>query len=195
MLSDGGPRVGIAALTLTVVTGLLTVPGGGGAYLDGAPAAHTGGFGEPTCHSCHLGSSIDDPDGSLEISAPESFLPGEEYPLVVRVRHPRLERGGFQLSARFLRGLDAGRQAGVLIPGPGTEIVEEEGIRYARHTPDGADPSAEREMKWRLVWRAPAEARSPVVFHVAANAANHDDSELGDLVYRGEAEVRPDPAR
>jgi hypothetical protein len=43
-----------------------------------------------------------------------------------------------------------------------------------------------------LRWTAPEEARWPVAAHVAANAANDDDSPLGDFVYTTAAGSRPE---
>ncbi|MDX1630772.1 MAG: choice-of-anchor V domain-containing protein [Thermoanaerobaculia bacterium] len=180
----------IAILTPLV---LLILPTDGGAYVDGAPPGHTGGFEEPTCTSCHFGNPVNDSAGTLEISAPSAFVPGEEYPLEIRLRHPELERAGFQLSARFAKGSDSGDQAGVLSPGAGVEIVEEDGVQYARHTRDGVEPREGHEIEWRFRWKAPAAAEPPVVFHVAANAGNYDDSEFGDFVYRRAVEAKPVP--
>ena len=46
--------------------------------------------------------------------------------------------------------------------------------------------------RWRLCWRAPVgAAASAVVFHAAANAADYDDSELGDRVFVASATSRP----
>ncbi len=36
---------------------------------------------------------------------------------------------------------------------------------------------------WRIRWTAPAHPRGAVVFHLAANAANDDESPLGDFIY------------
>ena len=48
---------------------------------------------------------------------------------------------------------------------------------------------------WTVEWRAPATAApagpTAVVFHAAANAANDDASEFGDLIYTASATTRP----
>jgi hypothetical protein len=44
--------------------------------------------------------------------------------------------------------------------------------------------AAGRPGRWTFRWTAPADAPGrAVVFHVAANAANDDDSPLGDFIY------------
>ena len=45
------------------------------------------------------------------------------------------------------------------------------------------------ETRWVLRWQSPAAAAGDVLIHVAANAANYDDSPLGDFIYVGEWRV------
>jgi hypothetical protein len=101
---------------------------------------------------------------------------------------------GFQLAARFARGSAPGTQAGTLEPVDGrTAIVWDTvgHVAYIEHTRTGtavADGSAH----WVFRWTAPpatAAAPGAVVFHVAANAANDDDSPLGDLIYAASIEA------
>lgn len=97
-----------------------------------------------------------------------------------------MESGGFELSARFAGGTQAGRQAGKLAPlDKRIQMVasSDGGLEYAQHT--ALDSRAIRigENQWRVNWTAPDRADGPVIFHVAANAANHDASALGDFIY------------
>ena len=46
-------------------------------------------------------------------------------------------------------------------------------------------------ISWTVLWRAPSNATVPIELHVAANASNDDDSELGDAVYTLEQRVAP----
>jgi hypothetical protein len=177
----------------------VTAPRPGHPYVDRPPAAHTGGFGEPTCEACHRGEAVDSPGGSLALVVPATFRPGAEHVLEVRLVRPGMGRAGFELSARFADGERAGRQAGELSPGAaqdGTVRVMAVGaVSYATHTAAGAERVEGGEARWRLRWRAPVgdEPPGPVVFHAAANAADYDDSELGDRVYVGSAVSRPAP--
>ena len=191
-----------ALLTLAGLAALIGT-GGAGAYLDAPPPAHTGGFGEPTCAACHRGAPLDDATGTLTLAAPARYAAGEEHVLEVRLARAGMERGGFQLSARFAEGALAGRQAGVLTvlpeadPGaqrgakPPVQVLAAHDIAFASHTAAGAALASGGEVRWRVRWRAPAKAAGPVAFHVAANAGNHDDSELGDFVYLASAISRP----
>lgn len=192
-------------------------PNGGGAgpaYLDGPPPGHTGGFGEPSCHRCHFDRPPDPPGGALEVEGiPERYRPDSAYRIRVAVAAAELGRGGFQLSARCSSPGRRGQQAGRLeAPGRDAEVIEgtgEEyegsaGVQYAQQSA-GAGPSADDTVSWSVRWRAPragdtgggtGETRAPtedcgeVAVHVAANAANGDDSEFGDRIYTDVFRVR-----
>jgi hypothetical protein len=74
---------------------------------------------------------------------------------------------------------------------PPVQVLAAHDVAYAGHTAAGAAQIRGGEARWRVRWRAPAEAAGPVVFHLAANAGNFDDSELGDFVYLASAVSRP----
>ncbi|HUP20839.1 MAG TPA: choice-of-anchor V domain-containing protein [Gemmatimonadota bacterium] len=163
-----------------------------GAYVDGPPPRHTGGFGEPTCAACHFPGSAE-PAARLEIrGAPEAWVPGETYRLTVAVRAPELGRGGFQLSARWGGGPCARRQAGTLTAVDGRAVARADsvsGVVYASHTKAGTEPTGPGRAEWTLEWTAPAAPGGRVVLHAAGNAANGDDSELGDQIALAEVEM------
>ena len=94
-----------------------------------------------------------------------------------------MKRGGFQVAARYEGSGAPGKAAGTwrtlddraaITPGSGA-------IPYVHHTEAGTAPSAD-SASWTVEWTAPADA-APVVFHVAANAADGDMSQFGDYVY------------
>lgn len=179
------------------VVALLLAAGPARAYLDGPPAGHTGGFGEPTCHRCHFDQPLDDPAGRLDVEGfPEAFEPGRRYLLCVALMRPGTVRGGFQLAVRFAAGERAGRPAGRLTAGEGAEVVEgPTGVPYARQARGSAAAPADGSFRWIVEWEAPPGAGGEVALHVAANAANDDASELGDFVYLGERKSRDRRAR
>jgi hypothetical protein len=149
------------------------------------PPAHTGGFGEPTCQSCHDGNALNDPAGAVELRGlpAAGWTPGERYRLTVVVRRPGMQRGGFEAAARFAAGADSGRQAGRWhAPDARTALTEERAVAYVHHTDLGAEPAAD-SAAWTVEWTAPASAAAPVVFHVTANAASGDGSAFDDYVY------------
>lgn len=151
--------------------------------LDGPPPGHTGGFGEPTCRACHAGK-VDPTVRVLIADLPEHWSPGETYRFDVVVRGRDLLRGGFQLTARWADGEAAGRQAGLLtVADDRGAVTDSAGISYAHHIADGTTPMSPGSVRWTVAWTAPDTTMDgAIVFHVAGNAANDDNSELGDLI-------------
>ncbi len=169
------------------------------AYPDAPPPAHTGGFGEPTCRACHFDLPLNQPLGSLTVRGPvEGYEAGRRYVLTVEVSHPEMEAAGFQISARFAAGPRAGRQAGVLAGLDSTVSVVAAGdpaVAYAGQSRAGTAPHWDGAARWPVEWRAPTDDLAPVVFHIAANAANHDASEFGDYIYVDSVIVSPGSER
>jgi hypothetical protein len=103
-----------------------------------------------------------------------------------------MKLAGFQLTARFK---DGGSQAGTLAPGPGEEarigIDVQEDVQYANQRRKGAVLSAPDTATWSLLWSAPAPV-GPVMFHVAANAADADERAEGDYIHTAVVDVVPD---
>lgn len=157
-------------------------------FVDGAPPAHTGGFGEPDCSACHSDGEKNAPKGELDVEGlPASYVPGHSYRLAIVLRHPELASGGFQLALRTA----AGAVAGELIPASErTQIVTEAGQAYLQHTRKGAQADIEGSICWAFEWQAP-ETAEPLVLNLAANAANDDISELGDYIYTLEQTLQP----
>ncbi|MGH7719937.1 MAG: choice-of-anchor V domain-containing protein, partial [Gemmatimonadaceae bacterium] len=160
-------------------------------HKEGPPPGHTGGFGEPTCRTCHFDGPAEDSLGMLTLGAPERYAPGASYEIVVALRRPEMRAAGFQLSARYASGPQAGRQAGALSATDERARVElSREIQYAGHTEQGTAAAGD-SARWVVTWVAPASAGAPVVFHVAANAANGDDSALADYIVLGHRESTP----
>lgn len=155
------------------------------AYSDRPPPAHTGGFGEPTCHACHFDQPLDDPGGTVALEGvPPGYTAEESYRLTLVLTRAEMAGGGFQLAARFAEGARAGQQAGTLRAlDERVQVSEEEGILYAHHTRAGTSLNASDAARWTLEWTPPEEGSGVVVFHLVANATNGDDSEFGDFVY------------
>jgi hypothetical protein len=91
--------------------------------------------------------------------------------------------GGFQLAARSDDA--AGRQAGDLGPADDRATLVKTtlpAVQYLQHTRRGTGLAAPDTARWTLLWRAP-DGLGRVVFHLAANAANEDNSEMGDFIF------------
>jgi hypothetical protein len=168
-------------------------------FLSGPPPGFTGGFGEPGCAQCHFDGRINDAAGSLMIAGlPSRYEPGQTYTLKVTVTHPSLERGGFQVAARFAEGARAGRNAGVLSGDSARVLItaarNDPMTRYASHNASSTAAVAKHTSSWVLSWTPGADlaaddAVAAVVFHVAGNAANGDDSPFGDFIYMDSVRV------
>jgi hypothetical protein len=128
--------------------------------------------------------NLDDGVGRVLITGvPERYQPNESYPVTVTVTRPGVAVAGFQLTARFE---GAGTQAGALtFPEDGVargRVALREGVQYAQHLRPGTSLVAPDTARWTVLWTAPREGGS-VLLHVAANAADDDDSVYGDFIY------------
>ena len=162
------------------------------AYPDGAPPGFSGGFKEDSCHACHFHEELNAAPGRVAIDGiPATFTPGESYALTITLTRTGMKLAGFQLTARFK---DGGAQAGVLAPSAGEAdrvAVERQGdILYAGEKKAGASVDEAGVVRWTMTWTAP-KSGGPVIFHVAANAANGNESADGDFVYTANAESAP----
>lgn len=151
------------------------------AYDARPPLAHTGGFGEPSCRECHFDGPIQPPETLALGGVPERYRPGAAYELEVSIRDTTARVGGFQLAARVAEGPHAGTQAGTLCSlDARVDVVADTatGVQYASH----ALARSADSLQWTVRWQAPTEDVGPVIFHVAANSANDDDSMFGDVI-------------
>lgn len=157
-------------------------------YPDHPLPGHTGGFGEPSCHTCHFDYPLNDPAGHLTVD----FTASEDDPgsgiITVTLVHPAMERAGFQATVRTR----AGQQNGSLHAlDERTVITELDSIQYVHHTLEGTELIEEGRATWQVRWAAPDRSDGPVLLHVAANAANNDASEFGDFIFTGRHRFNP----
>jgi len=175
---------------------LIALPLAASAFKEGPYPNVTGGFGEQSCHLCHLDNKINDPEGVLELTGvPPAFTPGRTYPITVTIKRDGLRRGGFEIAARFASGTLKGRQAGTwkltdaraqFIPG-----AVDHALTFVQHNLAGSRAATRGANTWTIEWTAPEPANAPVQFNVAANASNNDDSPLGDYIYIRMMRSRP----
>lgn len=183
--SDGPPRPGATAATVAA------------RHDVGPPPGVSGGFGEPTCLNCHTGEPLNAYGGSVRVAGlPETWEPGRSYPLQVVLQAEGTVLAGFQMTARYATGPRAGEPAGTLAPVDGRATVTrgETGQPYLHQTEAGSIPASETGTSWTVEWQAPAEGGA-VLFNVAANSANGDQSPLLDLVYADEVQVEAGAGR
>lgn len=146
--------------------------------------AHTGGFGEKSCHTCHSDFELNPAGGALHVGWDESDVkPGNERSIRITLTHPDMLRAGFQLSARFADAPDSGKQAGRFVPSPTVHAMsDQEGISYLSQSLQGSLLTKPGQVDWTATWVAPPGNRR-VVFHVSAVGGDKDGSAYGDWVY------------
>ncbi len=155
------------------------------AFLFSPPLAHTGGFGEPTCSECH-GTGDNSTSGSVSLSGlPATYTPGATVPITVVIEDSTggRRRWGFELSARFSNG----KQAGTLSPGTNVGVDAQNAVQYAHHEP--AQNFTGPTFSYTFNWTAPADSSSgDVIFNVVGNAANgNGTNDSGDHIYKAQA--------
>lgn len=185
-------------IVVLVAVFLIGLPVAAAAFKEGPYPNVTGGFGEQSCHLCHLDNKVNAAGGAVEIAGvPPTFVAGETYPITVTISREGLRRGGFEIAARFAGGTQKGRQAGAwrlrdgraqLIPG-----AVDKALTFVQHNLSGSRAATPGANTWTIDWTAPSPAGGPVQFNVAANASNNDDSPLGDYIYL--KMVRSTPAK
>src|SRR5690606_28050781 len=138
------------------------------AYRSGPPPAHTGGFGEPTCHACHQDYEPNSGKGAIRLLGLEpGYTPGAARRITVELTSPGMLRAGFELAVRYAAGEAAGKQAGELrASGERVAVTtDSSGVQYAHHGAFGTDLAAPDTGRWMLEWTAPEDG-GDVVFHV-----------------------------
>ncbi|HEX6045956.1 MAG TPA: choice-of-anchor V domain-containing protein, partial [Pyrinomonadaceae bacterium] len=157
------------------------------AFSAGPPAGYTGAPGEEpeACAECHV--PPDAGTGTITITAPQTYVPGQTYPVTVTHSNPDLtrRRWGFQLTV-----LDTSdEKAGELQSTNGlTQVLNNQGPggkrQYIEHTAVGTFIGQTNGASWTFNWTAPAEDIGPVTFYTAGNQANNDGNTSGDYIYR-----------
>jgi len=147
----------------------MVVASGALAYPDDLPPDYAGNVAAAFCASCHLGA-LGEGEALLALrGVPETVTAGETYKIGVELSHPELARAGFLLSAR-----------GRFLPGEAVAVERDaDGTHYATHTADST--TFEGSAAWTVLWQAPGEP-GDVLFRLVGNAANGDDSPLGDSI-------------
>jgi len=171
-----------------VVLLVISLPLAASAFKEGPYPNVTGGFGEQSCHLCHLDNKLNAPGGAVAVEGvPPIFAGGETYPITVTLTREGMRRGGFEIAARFAAGRQRGKQAGAwklrdaraqLIPG-----AVDKALTFVQHNQIGSRAATLGANAWTMEWTAPPAETGAVQFNVAANASNNDDSPLGDFIY------------
>lgn len=164
----------------------LAIPAPAAAFPEGALLGHTGGFGEDSCASCHFGGAQGE-QIALRVEGLGVYEPGARYRFFIRVVDPDAAVAGFQLSARFENGSNAGTLTAIA---QASQTGSLEDVIYASHS--APQPLEDGEAVWELEWAVPDGPSRPVIFNAASVSGADDQSPIGDNVQS--LELRVDPA-
>lgn len=145
-------------------------------------ASKTGAPGEQKCNQCHSGTvnsgggtaSIDFGGGQTE------YTPGNTYTMQVTLTDPNASRYGFQMTALAGGGgstVGSFAITNATITAMQSGLVQGNSRSYISHKNAGANNT------WSFDWTAPATDIGPIMFYLAANGANGNNSTSGDKVY------------
>lgn len=160
-------------------------------YPEHLTGTFTGGFGEETCRSCHFDYDLNPDGGTLSVSGiPQKITEGEIVDIQITVEREELGRAGFQLSARY----KSGKQAGQFKINNDRIMLSKsvpDSLEYVQHSTTGTEVVDQGKGRWTISWQAPDELSEPIIFNIAANAANGDQSEFGDFIYVRDLKIHP----
>lgn len=143
------------------------------AFPDGAPWGAANPDAPDHCANCHFDSEPVRESAALTVSGLQAVMePGTVYPLTVVLADPEAVVAGFQMIATAAGGTGGSFSSELA-------TVETAGSAIRSTAPVTADG----ETGWALGWQPPDDADSPIVFYVAATAANHDGSPFGDRIH------------
>jgi uncharacterized protein (TIGR03437 family) len=168
------------------------------AYPEGPDAGMAGVPGEWSCSQCHLGKFG---SGSVTVNFPGglTYTPGVPQHLVVTITDPVQRRWGFQLTARKANNRKA--QAGSFAPSAegytqlactqttfqtqvfGSSCPSAMPLQYIEHTLLGTRPGVRGPVSFQFDWTPPATDVGSILIYAAANAANGDNTVMGDHIY------------
>ena len=152
------------------------------AYSFGPPEERTGAPGENTCATagCHTGNTLNAAGGSLMLTVPETYNPGEVYNIVVKLSRTGQSRWGFQMTALNSSGTRAGSFSK---SDNKTQLREKNSKQYIHHTSTGTAQGTPDMNSWMFEWKAPENDIGPITFYAAGNAANNNFGTSGDYIY------------
>lgn len=197
-------RVLPVLLSLGLLAFLLTLdpprPRPATASSDMPPLKKTGAplTGQGTCNDCHSAGGDNSGNGSLAITAPATYVPGQTYTITVTEQDPGQSRWGFELTVIKNSDLTMGGTLASTTTLTGTGANS--GITYIGQVHGtGGDGTfagtADGPVSWTFNWTAPATGSGAVTFYAAGVAANNsgtpDDPDFTYVTSKGVAEEIP----
>ena len=161
----------IIALVVIAVTALSL--NAASAFPDGAPWGAANPAADQNCASCHFGADpVLDSETLVIDGLPQQPAPGTMYELKIIFADPDTVIAGFQLIAQAVD-----QQTGTFVSS--ADDIEFIGAAIRSTAP----VRGVERVSWSVEWRAPEVVASPIVFYLAACAANDDGSPFGDTIH------------
>ena len=158
------------------------------ALTGGPPDEKTSAPNEANCTQCHTGNALNDGDGSLMLTTPETYEPGEMYTLIVDLSRTGQSKWGFEMTALDADGARAGTFA--VDSAANTQVSEANSRQYIKHTAAGT-AGANDAHNWEFEWTAPDTDIGPITFYAAGNASNGNFNPIDDYIYTAQSESTP----
>ena len=174
----------ILSISLGLVLFLAASSGNVFGFSAGPPDKLTGAPNEGNCTQCHIGNSLNRSGGSLILTVPENYSPGEVYDIVVKLSRAEQEKWGFEMTALN----SSGTRAGTFATADGnTQVSEAGGKQYIKQTFSGTAAGEADSHSWTFRWTAPTTDVGTITFYAAGNAANNDFTAGEDYIYTQKA--------
>lgn len=175
----------IPLLAMPLMLILMANKAGSAGGLTGSP-----GDNGTTCTSCH-GGTVTSVNGWISTNIPESgYNFGEVYTITLAATDPVASRFGFEITAEdaLKKKINAYNLTNT------TETKLTNAGKAVTHTAAGVDPIGNSKT-WSFEWTAPEESTGTVTFYAAVNAANGNNLNSGDIIYKTSASVFPASTR
>lgn len=162
-------------------------------------AGATGSPGESACNKsgCHSGNPLNDPAGSITISAPTltgwQYTPGQTYSVSVTVARIGVNLFGFAMESLTTAGANAGSFSITNATETTTKSATISGnLRTSVvHKLNGGATADSHTFNFN--WTAPATNVGNITFYAAGNAANGNNLTSGDFIYTTSQVLTPAP--
>jgi len=154
------------------------------AFSFGPDDGLTGAPGEDDCTQCHQGNTLNATGGSLMLTVPGVYTPGQVYDIMVNLSRSGQSRWGFEMTALNENNVRAGTFA---IADGNTQVSESESKQYIKQTTLGSAVGTRDSNQWTFKWTAPNINLGPITFYAAGNAADGDFVTSGDFIYTNTA--------
>ncbi|MEZ4702651.1 MAG: choice-of-anchor V domain-containing protein [Rhodothermales bacterium] len=145
---------------------------------DGAEARRTGAPGNDTCATsgCHDDGTPNSGPGSVTVTTPDRFEPGDTLNLTVTVAETGRSVFGFQVTVKKASNFG---NTGRLLLAPNTKFSDAIGD-YVTHSKvlESTDSGS-----WTLKWVAPDTSPGDIIIYAAGIASNGSGTRFGDRVY------------